>query len=46
MEREIGSFDEKQNLVEFRALGIGKGAEIGASISIELGNKIYCPIHD
>ena len=29
---------------EFRTLGLGKGAELGASITIETGGKVYCPI--
>lgn len=45
-QNEVGSFDEGGNLNEFRALGTGKGAEIGASIAIELGNDIYIPLHD
>ena len=31
---------------EFRVLGLGKGAELGASVSIELNGKTYCPLHD
>lgn len=45
--REIGLFDPTTGqLREFRVLGQGKGAELGASIAIELNNKVYCPLHD
>ncbi len=39
---EIGSIDEG----ELRVLGIGKGAEIGAAISMEIQGHVYAPIHD
>lgn len=45
-ENEIGSVDENGNIIEFRALGIGKGGEIGAAVAVELHGKIYAPIHD
>lgn len=43
---EIGAVDANDSLLEFRALGIGHGAEIGAAISIELSSTPYIPIHD
>ena len=43
---EIGSIDEAGNIQELRILGQGYGAEIGASIAIELKGKIYAPTHD
>ncbi len=43
---EIGAIDADDSLIEFRALGIGHGAEIGAAISIELDGTSYLPIHD
>ncbi len=43
--REIGSL-QNGKIQEFRVLGLGKGAELGASIAIELENNVYCPIHD
>ncbi len=43
---EIGAVDSTDTLLEFRALGIGHGAEIGAAISIELSSTPYIPIHD
>jgi RHS repeat-associated protein len=45
-EREVGAQDEQGKIVEFRTLGLGKRAEIGASIAIEANNQILCPIHD
>jgi len=43
---EIGSFDAKGNPLELRILGSGLGAEIGASIAMELRGEVYAPIHD
>ncbi len=43
---EIGACDASGKIIQLRVLGIGSGAEIGASISIELLDKIYTPIHD
>ncbi|MDB6081211.1 MAG: rhs family protein [Chlamydiia bacterium] len=45
-EREVGALNEAGELVEFRALGRGKGAEIGASVALELNSKLFCPLHD
>ncbi len=46
-QREVGFYDPAaQELLEYRILGLGKGAELGASIAIELQGKIYAPIHD
>lgn len=49
-QNEIGSKNisiEKDTLFdELRILGLGKGAEIGAAISLELDGKTYAPIHD
>lgn len=45
-QNEIGSVDQNGTVKELRVLGIGKGAEIGAAIAIELGSKIYIPLHD
>lgn len=45
-DREVGSLDKQHTMKEFRVIGRGKGAEIGASVALELGNRIYCPIHD
>lgn len=39
--REIGTLGK-----EFRVLGLGKGAEFGASVAIELDGKVFAPIHD
>jgi RHS repeat-associated protein len=45
-QREIGALDSSNNVVEFRTLGVGKGAELGAAIAIELHDTLFCPIHD
>ncbi|MBT7264767.1 MAG: hypothetical protein HN831_04765, partial [Waddliaceae bacterium] len=37
---------DDDNVVEFRVLGIGRGAEIGAAVVVELDDVIYSPIHD
>ncbi len=41
---EIGSHDGQNS--QLRILADGLGAEIGASIAIELNEKVYVPIHD
>ncbi len=43
--REIGTI-RNGKIEEFRVLGLGKGAELGASVAIELSGKLYCPLHD
>lgn len=43
---EIGAMDEAGSIQELRVLGQGHGAEIGASIAIELRDKVFCPSHD
>lgn len=45
-QNEVGSFDKSGKLKEFRMLGTGKGAEIGASLFIELDEVPYFPLHD
>ena len=42
---EIGAVID-QEITELRILGLGKGAEIGAAVSIELNGTPYVPIHD
>ena len=44
--REVGSFDAQNNPQEFRILGRGKGAEIGATVGIEMDGSTFCPVHD
>lgn len=44
--KEIGTFDSEQKIEELRILGKGPGAELGATIAIELGGKLYLPLHD
>ncbi|MBS0638068.1 MAG: hypothetical protein JSS12_11205, partial [Verrucomicrobia bacterium] len=43
--REIGTYTNGK-VTEFRVLGLGKGAELGATVAIELNGKVYCPVHD
>jgi len=43
---EIGTLNEEGKIVELRILGLGMGAEIGASIALELGKNVYAPVHD
>ncbi len=45
-DNEIGSTDIHGNILELRILGEGLGAEIGASVLLELQGKTYIPIHD
>ncbi len=45
-EKEIGKINRQNEIIELRVLGIGKGAEIGAAVAIELKGRIYAPIHD
>lgn len=44
--REIGSLLPDGSTKEFRVLGLGKGAELGASIALEIDGKTFAPIHD
>ncbi|CRX37423.1 RHS repeat domain-containing protein [Estrella lausannensis] len=43
---EIGSVSDEGKISELRILGIGKGAEIGAALAIEIHGKPYLPLHD
>lgn len=45
-QNEIGAVDEEGKIVELRVLGLGKGAEIGAAVAMELNSKVCIPIHD
>lgn len=45
-QNEIGSVDDTGKIYELRLLGIGKGAEIGASVAIEVQGRLYIPVHD
>lgn len=45
-QNEIGSLDKEGNINELRVLGLGKGAEIGAAVALEINQKLYVPIHD
>ena len=44
-QREVGLWSGHQ-LKEYRVLGLGKGAELGASVALELDGVTYCPLHD
>ncbi len=45
-DREIGKINQEGCIEELRILGVGKGAEIGAAVAIELRGQVYAPIHD
>jgi RHS repeat-associated protein len=45
-DREVGSCDSQGAIQEFRVLGRGKGAELGATVAVELDNRLFCPIND
>ena len=48
-QNEIGCYEKDSptyTLKELRILGVGLGAEIGASVAMELSGKIYIPFHD
>jgi RHS repeat-associated protein len=44
--REVGSCDSQGTIQEFRVLGRGKGAELGATVAVELDGRLFCPIND
>lgn len=44
-QNEVGAY-KNGVCTEFRVLGSGMGAEIGAAVAIEIGGKIYAPVHD
>jgi len=44
-EEEIGSYSHNQNL-DFRVLGKGRGAEIGAAVIVDQQSERYFPFHD
>ncbi len=45
-QKEIGALNDTHNLTELRVLGLGKGAEISAAVAIEIGDRVFAPIHD
>ena len=45
-QNEVGTIDAHGILQEYRVLGVGKGAEIGATVLIETGGRAYVPLHD
>lgn len=45
-DREIGAVDASGVIRELRILGKGLGAEIGATVAIEIDGNPYAPVHD
>lgn len=45
-DNEIGAVSPEGDILELRVLGLGMGAEIGASVAFEFNHHIYAPIHD
>ncbi len=45
-DNEVGLVDKKGAVLEWRTLGTGLGAELGAAVAIELKGKTFVPIHD
>ena len=43
---EIGAFDSRGNLVEFRILNPTQESDIGSSIAFDLSGELYIPLHD
>ncbi len=46
LDNEIGAIDNSGTITELRIMGEGLGAEIGASVLLELNDKVFIPIHD
>lgn len=45
-QREIGCCSIDGTIHELRLLGLTKGAELGASVALEIEGNVYAPIHD
>jgi len=45
-QNEIGACDTTGKMNEFRLIGNGLGAEIGAAVAIEIDKNTYIPLHD
>ncbi len=45
-QNEIGLVNEQDRITQLRILGLGKGAEIGSAIALELEGQTYIPYHD
>lgn len=45
-QNEVGSIDQANHMHTFRVLGRGVGAEIGASVALEIDDTPYVPLHD
>lgn len=45
-QNEVGAVNEDDVIRELRLLGVGLGAEIGASVAIEVDGVAYAPVHD
>jgi RHS repeat-associated protein len=45
-DNEIGSCNSEQKIKELRVLGVGRGAEIGATTAVELDGEIYAAVNN
>jgi RHS repeat-associated protein len=45
-DQEIGACNAENQIMQLRILGVGLGAEIGATIAIEVDDRIYAPVHN
>ena len=45
-QNDIGAVGKDGKIAELRLLGIGKGAEIGAAVAMEIQGVMYVPLHD
>ncbi|MES2199811.1 MAG: RHS repeat-associated core domain-containing protein [Chlamydiota bacterium] len=45
-DKEIGTLNEKGEILQLKVLGLGLGADIGAAVALELNDIVYAPLHD
>ncbi|NGX38015.1 MAG: tRNA3(Ser)-specific nuclease WapA [Chlamydiae bacterium] len=45
-DKEIGTYDEQNTLLELKVIGLGIQGDIGSAVSIELQSTPYVPLHD
>jgi RHS repeat-associated protein len=45
-DKEIGTLDKHNNILQLKVLGLGTLGDIGAAIALELDNTTYAPLHD
>ncbi|MFY7843355.1 MAG: RHS repeat-associated core domain-containing protein [Rhabdochlamydiaceae bacterium] len=43
---EIGSVDEKKNLLDLKVVGLSVLGDIGGSVALEIKGRVYFPVHD